>query len=198
MELSIIEQSPRLKTVYTQLCFCYSVTDGASDKAIIEITTSGLERLTTSFPWLAGQVVYEDAKGEANDSFKVAPFERLPQLVVKHIANDNSAPTMNALRTARFPFQMLDENMLCPRITLAGGSDKTSVDPSPVLLLQANFIIGGLLLTIVASHSTMDTVGQGQVIRLLSKACRNKPFTDNEVVNGNLDRHNLIPLLDES
>jgi len=81
---------------------------------------------------------------------------------------------------------------------LARESVKTSVDPSPVLLLQANFIIGGLLLTIVASHSTIDTVGQGQVIRLLSKACRNKPFTDNKVVNGNLDRHNLISLLDDS
>ena len=35
-------------------------------------------------------------------------------------------------------------------------------------------------------------------MRLLSKACRNEPFTDEELSSGNLARRNLIPLLDES
>jgi hypothetical protein len=43
----------------------------------------------------------------------------------------------------------------------------------------------------------MDIVGQVQMIYLLSKACRNEPFTTEEVINGNLDRRNLIPLLDD-
>jgi len=88
--------------------------------------------------------------------------------------------------------------MLCSRITFAREFVKTSVDSSPILLLQANFIIGDLLLIIVASHNTIDIVNQGQVIRLLLKACRNKSFIDNKVVNENLDRHNLISLLNNS
>jgi len=197
MDLSIFEQSPRLRNVYTQLCFCYPIADGASLTAIVETLTSGLERLTASFPWLAGQVVNEGASKGNTGIFKISPFDRLPHLVVKNLMNNDSALTMDALREANFPFSMLEEKVICPRMTLAGGLGETLLDPAPVLLLQANFITGGLLLTIVASHSTMDIVGQFQMIYLLSKACRNEPFTGEEVINGNLDRRNLIPLLDD-
>lgn len=198
MDLSIIEQSPKGREVYTQLCFCYPIADGASHTAIVETLTSGLERLTASFPWLAGQVVNEGASEGNTGIFKILPFERLPRLVVKNLTNDDSAPTMDALRQANFPFSMLEEKAICPRMTLAGGPGETPSDPAPVLLLQVNFITGGLLLTIVASHSTMDIVGQGQTMHLLSKACRNEPFMSEEVMDGNLDRRNLIPLLDDS
>ncbi|PQE15410.1 trichothecene 3-O-acetyltransferase protein [Rutstroemia sp. NJR-2017a BVV2] len=40
--------------------------------------------------------------------------------------------------------------------------------------------------------------GQGQIMYLLSKACRNEPFSSEEVSSGNLPRHNIIPLLDAS
>jgi hypothetical protein len=153
--------------------------------------------LTASFPWLAGQVVNEGASKGNTGTFKISPFGRLPRLVVNNLMNDDLAPTMDALREAIFPFSMLEENVICPRMTLAGGLGETLSDPSPVLLLQANFIPGGLLLTIVASHSTMDIVGQVQMIYLLPKACRNEPFTGEEVTNGNLDRRNLIPLLND-
>ncbi|KAK2058253.1 hypothetical protein LY76DRAFT_655381 [Colletotrichum caudatum] len=42
----------------------------------------------------------------------------------------------------------------------------------------------------------MDGIGQGQVIDLLSKTCRNESFTDDGVAAGNLPRHNAIPLLE--
>ena len=44
----------------------------------------------------------------------------------------------------------------------------------------------------------MDMTGQGQLIHLLSKACRNEQFTSEELSSGNLARRNLIPLLDDS
>jgi hypothetical protein len=197
IELSIFEQSPTLRDIYTQLCFCYPIADGVSVTAIAETLKRGLERLTASFPWLAGQVITEGASKGSSGVFKISPFGKIPHLVVKNLMNDDLAPKMDALREANFPFSMLEENVICPRMTLAGGLGETSSDPSPVLLLQANFITGGLLLTIVASHSAMDIVGQVQMIYLLSKACRNEPFTDEEVMNGNLDRRNLIPLLDD-
>lgn len=40
--------------------------------------------------------------------------------------------------------------------------------------------------------------GQGHIIHLFSKACRNEPFTSGELSIGNLTRHNIIPLLDDS
>ena len=195
MDLSILEQTPRSRSLYTQLCFCYSVADGVSRTAIVETLTSGLQRLSISFPWLAGQVVQHGASEDKTATFKIVPYESLPRLVVKDLMTDDLAPTMEALRKAKFPFRMLKEDLICPRMTLAGGPGETYSDPAPVLLLQANFIRGGLLLAIVACHGAMDIVGQVHMIRLLSKACRDEPFSAEEVMNGNRDRGNLFPLL---
>lgn len=118
--------------------------------------------------------------------------------MIKDLTEDESAPTMEGLREARFPFSKLDENLICPIKTFAPEVREGSTVPTPVLFLQANFIRGGLLLTINAVHRTMDITGQVHMLSLLSKACRNVPFTDEEVTNGNLDRRNIIPLLDEN
>lgn len=184
--------------LYTQICFCFSVADASSHSAINSTLTYGLKRLSASFPWLAGKVVNE-CSGEGNsDIFKIKTLEEIPRLVMKDLRHDPSIPSMDALRRANFPFSMLDESIIAPCKTLPESSDKSASDPAPVFLLQANFITGGLLLTFVGQHNTMDMTGQGQIIRLFSKACRNEAFTSEELSSGNLARSNLIPLLDDS
>lgn len=194
--LDILGQQPLMK-IYTQICFCFSVPDPSMHSEIIHTLKSGLQRVSTSFPWLAGQVIGDDA-GERNSGlFKIKPLENIPRLVVKDLRDAPSAPTMEVLREVDFPFRLLDESMICPRNTLPTPEELAS-GVLPVLLVQANFITGGLILSFVAAHSTMDMTGQGQVIYLISKACSNEPFTSEELSSGNLDRRNLIRLLDES
>jgi len=82
--------------------------------------------------------------------------------------------------------------------TLPGSSGKALSDITPVFLLQANFITGGLLLTFVGQHNTMDMTGQGHVIHLFSKACCNEQSTSEELSSGNQTRRNIIPLLGDS
>lgn len=169
--------------------------DDASHRAIINTLINGLERLTASFPWIAGQVIIEGATEDNTGISKIKPLERIPRLVVKDLRNDASIPTMDALRQAKFPMRMFDEDIICPckTLPLPGSSDGF-----PVFLLQANFISGGLLLSLVGEHGAMDMTGQGQIIGLLSKVCRNGSLTDEEVSAGDLPRHNLIPLLEDS
>jgi hypothetical protein len=195
-QLDIIGQQPLLN-IYTQVCFCYPVDNASLHSAIIDTLTSGLERLTASFPWVAGKVVNEGASEGNTGIFKIKPFEQIPRLVVKNLSENPAVPTMDNLRRANFPFRMLDEALIAPRRTLPGNPDE-SASESPVFLLQANFITGGLLLTIVGQHNAMDMTGQGQIIHLLSKACRNEQFTREELSSGNLVRHKLIPLLGDS
>ena len=196
-DLDVLGQQPLLK-VYTQICLCFSVADASSHSAIINTLTNGLERLSASFPWLAGKVVNEGL-GQGNSGiFKIKSLEKIPRLVVKDLRYDPSIPTMDALRRANFPFSMLDESIFAPRKTLPGSPEESALDSLPVFLLQANFITGGLLLTFVGQHHTMDMTGQGQIIHLFSKACRNEQFTSDELSSGNLARRNLIPLLDDS
>lgn len=192
--LDVLGQQPLLK-IYTQICFCSSVADASSHSAIVNTLTTGLERLSASFPWIAGKVVNEGSDEGNTGIFKIKPLEKIPRLVVKDLRHDPSIPTMDALRRANFPISMLDENIIAPRKTLPGSSDESA---SEVFLVQANFITGGLLLTFVGQHQTMDMTGQSQIIDLFSKACHNEQFTSEELSSGNLARHNLIPLLDDS
>lgn len=94
--------------------------------------------------------------------------------------------------------RMLDEDVIAPRRTLPGGAGYSALGPEPVLLVQLNFVQGGLILTVNAQHSTMDMTGQAEVIRLLSKACHGAEFTPEELSVGNVSRDTIIPLLDDS
>jgi hypothetical protein len=194
--LNVLESQPSFEGLYTQICLCYSVPDNFSYSEIVKRLTTGLERLSESFPWVAGQVVQEKMNGNTG-VFKITPLEEIPRLVVKDLRNDPSMPTMNILKRSRFASSMLDENIIAPRNTLPGTSAKSSLD-FPVFSLQATFITGGLLLTFVSNHNSNDMVGQGLIMSLLSKACGNGKFTSEELSTGNLTRRNLIPTLNKS
>lgn len=196
-DLDVLGQLPLLN-IYTQICLCFSLDDASSHSAIINTLTNGLERLSASFAWVAGKVVNEGSGKGNSGIFKFKPFEEIPRLVVKDLRHDPSIPTMDVLRRGNFPFSMLDESIIAPRKTIPGSPDESALDSTPVFLLQANFITGGLLLTFVGQHNSMDMTGQGQIIHLFSKACRNEQFTPEELTTGNLARGNLIPLLDGS
>ncbi|KAK1991666.1 trichothecene 3-O-acetyltransferase [Colletotrichum falcatum] len=193
--LEILGQLPNLN-IYTQIAVCFSVEDESSIPSIISTLNNGLERLTAAFPWIAGQVVNEGASGDSTGIFKIQPHEATPPLVIKDLRDDVSSPTMDAMKRAGFPFHMLDESVVAARPTLPI-DPALAGKPQPVFIVQATFIQGGLILTFLGQHQAMDGVGQGQIIDLLSKACRNESFTDDEVAAGNLPRHDIIPLLED-
>lgn len=193
--MDILANQPLLK-LYTQICLCYPVADASSYPAIINTLTGGLERLSASFPWVAGQIVNEGASEGNTGVFKIKPLDRVPRLVVKDLRDDPLIPTMDALRQSNFPSSMLDESVVAPRKTIPLPDEPN--DSDPVFIVQATFITGGLLLAFVGHHMAMDMTGQGHLMRLLSKACHNELFSEQELSTVNLARHNLIPVLDDS
>ncbi|KAJ5820213.1 hypothetical protein N7474_005804 [Penicillium riverlandense] len=197
--LEVFGQTPFLYKLYTQICCVFPVCDPSAHDAIVDTLAKGLARLAGSFPWLAGQVINEGASEGNTGVYRIIPGDKLP-LVVKDLRHDPSGPTMDALRQANYPFSMLDEEVIAPCMTLniPGSSTGLAKDSAPVFCVQANFITGGLMLTLVGQHNVMDMTGQGNMIRLLSKACHNEPFTSEEVTSGNLSRATTIPLLDDS
>ncbi|KAI1389675.1 trichothecene 3-O-acetyltransferase [Hypoxylon trugodes] len=191
--LDIFGQMPATVHSYTGITLCFPLLDGSQHPAVVSTLTAGLERLSASFPWVAGQVTNEGSGEDNSGIYKITPFENIPRLVVKDLRQDGSMPTMGALRDANFPMSMLDELVISPRATIS----LRPPENDPVLLIQANFITGGLLLTFSANHNAMDMAGQAQVLHLLSKACRNEPFTQEELKIGNCDRRNIVPLLQD-
>ncbi|KAF3922571.1 hypothetical protein ABW21_db0209346 [Orbilia brochopaga] len=182
--------------IYTQICLCYALPDSSSTRypQIIETLQGGLERLAASFPWAAGQVVCEGTGPGNSGVYKIKPLENAPVLIVKDLREDSDAPTMESLRKASFPIRMLDESVICPRSTFIMPGSK----PQEVVLIQLTLITGGLLFSFLGHHSVMDGVGQGQLMHLLNKACRNEPFTPEELSICNAPRRHVIPLLDDS
>ncbi|KAE8345479.1 hypothetical protein BDV24DRAFT_108146 [Aspergillus arachidicola] len=193
LKLNYLGQLPALR-LYTQICLCFPFY-AASDLEIVRTLEKGLETLSNNFPWVAGQVVSEGSSHNNSGTFMIKALGKAPPLVLKDFRHDPDIPTMDDLRRADFPFRMLDEKIIAPRKTLPGPDEDTI---SPAFLVQANFIHGGLVLTLVGHHSVMDMTGQGQVIHLLSKACRGDTYTELELESGNLVDGHLVPLLDGS
>lgn len=190
--LDILGQQPLLK-IYTQICLCYPLSSDEYNIAkVTQILKKGLDVLAANFPWLAGQVI------EENGIIKIVPFEKTPRLVIKDLRQN--AWNWEMMQQKNFPFSMLDESIFCPRNTIPGMPNETEEqkNTAPVLYIQASFIDGGLILSFVAHHGTMDMTGQGHVIDLFSKACSNTTFTDKELQWGNCERVNIIPFLDDS
>lgn len=189
VSIDILGQQPSLTSLYTQISFCYSVTDESSYPTIIDKLTKGLEQLVAAFPWLAGKV--EDL--QIKPSLDRTTISQL--IIVKDLRTDTSVPTMEDFRKAKFPIRMFDETIFAPcnTVSIFDFKDKES----PVFLIQANYIQGGLILTFNANHQAMDMIGQAEIMSLLSKACHQRPFKDQEISIGNLDRQNIIPLLNE-
>ena len=189
-------QSRYIFKLCTQICFCFSVPETSSESAKIDVLTIGHERLSKSFPWLAGRVVNEGSAEGNTGTFKIKPFENTPRLIVKDLRHDPSVPTMNTLRGANFPISMLDESTIAPCKTLSTSSHDSVSDFAPVFLIQANLIKGGPLITILGQHNTMGMAGQVHIIRL-SKACRHEQFMSEELSSGNFAHCNLVLLLDQ-
>lgn len=197
--LDVLGQQPFLHKLYTQLCCIFPVSENASLAAVIDTLRNGLDRLSDSFPWLAGQVVHEGANNGNSGVYRIVSSDQIP-LIIKDLRDDTSAPTLEALRSANYPMAMLDEKVIAPCLTLnpPGNTIGLAAHSAPVFAVQANFIQGGLMLTIVGQHNAMDMTGQGHVINLMSKACHNQPFTTDECLVGNSDRSTTIPLLDKN
>lgn len=111
LELDVLGQQPGLLQIYTQVSLCFSVPDASLHEEIINTLAKGLERLSDSFPWIAGQV---DRKG-----YQITPLDKSPALIVKDLRNEM---TIKRLRDAEFPMKMLEEELIAPRRTLAGES----------------------------------------------------------------------------
>lgn len=191
-ELDILGQQPLLQ-IYTQLCFCFPISDSSVEDSIAETLSNGFEKLSNVFPWISGQVVNVGASEDSTGIFKVTEMKNYSQLTFKNLHNDPNAPNWSRLKKLEFPMNLLDEDIIAPRRTLPGGPGWSPTEIKPVFLIQCNFIDGGVIITFNAHHAVMDMTGQSEMIRLFNKACNEEEFTKEEIKIGNMSRSGSIP-----
>ncbi|ETN42412.1 uncharacterized protein HMPREF1541_01566 [Cyphellophora europaea CBS 101466] len=182
---------------YSLISLFFTTPGDSSPESITDGLNDALRKLAQAFPYLAGRVVY-DGRDDAHTGIrKIVPHEGVIPLLVKDFCTDADVASMEDMVAARFPMRMLDPQRIVPPIAMTWATDNFD-KYAPVLILQANIIRGGLILTIAGNHATMDMTGLGIVISFIAKACGREPFTDEEIEEGNQDRRNVVPLLDDS
>ena len=151
LDLDPMGSQPALFKLYTQLAFVYPTKDSVSIPSMMSALYGGLERLSESFPWVAGQVVNANANLDAAPKYKIRPLHSTPELIMKNYVKNASVPSFLQLKDAGFPMHMLSEDAWAPCATLSslsGSPDKSA----PVMLVQLSIIQGGVVLCINLQH----------------------------------------------
>ncbi|KAL8720794.1 MAG: hypothetical protein Q9225_002389 [Loekoesia sp. 1 TL-2023] len=195
--LSVLDQLPFMRT-YTQMLLCFPLAREADRSAVVGILQQAAAALVEAIPILAGQVV--NRKDESIDvpnsgTFGVIPYDHPNGSPVQVKTLDNFV-SYEDLRDAKAPASMLDATTLAPKKGFP--EHYSDLDITPVWIVQASFIPGGLLLCFAGMHNAMDGTGLGQLIRMFATFCRGERLSAEDLEAAKLDRSNLPVFLKPS
>ncbi|KAL2844461.1 hypothetical protein BJX68DRAFT_257139 [Aspergillus pseudodeflectus] len=196
----ILGQLPLLKS-YTHILLCFSLPDSHREAALVSLQ-SATNRLIAAFPFLAGHVVHGGIAPGNSGAFTVEyDADNLPGhsiLTVQDISG--LMPPYRTLSAAQASPSMLPGDIVAgPRPAFP--KSYTDDEPAPVLEIQVSLLHGGLLLDIAAQHNIIDATGIFYIANLLFKLINTKntnPVPQADLVLGNRDRRDIIPLLPDN
>jgi hypothetical protein len=196
LNLGPLGQLPGVCT-YTLLTLGFRFRD-ENQQAVISLLEKAAGEIIFSYPWLAGQIVNDmpgDEKEASSGTYKVIEYKPHGQTSkFIHVKDCKKLlPKYEDIVKARAPLSMLDGSIISPAygFPYMYPSDVTQ----PVILMQANFVQGGLLLTSCGHHLTMDANGHEQFLRQFARLCRSEKLLEEHVHFGNADQQTIIPPL---
>ncbi|PWY77011.1 FAD/NAD(P)-binding domain-containing protein [Aspergillus heteromorphus CBS 117.55] len=196
----ILGQLPILKS-YTHILLCFALSDPSQTPSILAALEHAAHQVLTLFPFLAGQVINEGASATSSGTFKVSRHVEWesPERQIVRVADHSHRTTMppySTLLAAHAPTGMLPGPLLSPpRPAFPQPYPDNNNTPAPVLDMQANILSGGLILALAAQHNIIDASGIFQIASLLARTMQGTPIPAAEILEGNIDRRTLIPLL---
>ncbi|KUI69404.1 Trichothecene 3-O-acetyltransferase [Cytospora mali] len=189
----VMSQFPFLNG-YTHFMLGFQLDSDESHNAIVDALKTGVQRVIDKVPWLGGQVACESSP-EGTATFRPTAWpEGLPvnEIVRLNICDAKLPPMAELLRTGT-PVSVLPASVLTPWPGLPQPHGISG--PVPIIAMQANFISGGLILTISCHHNIMDATAIFQFIRLLTVVMKNGEIMPPELDQANRDRRGVIPLI---
>lgn len=184
----VIGQLPILKT-YNHGILGYSLSDAVPRAKVVIALQSATDILTTSFPWLAGAVINEGSGPGNSGNFKLVDWPlsaQSPNRILRVKDYTDIVPSLEDLTQRKAPCSMLDGNLLAPYPGFPTSyRDSLENPPPPIIVIQTNFVRGGLLLNFQAQHNAIDASGMMQVIKLFSIAMREEKCSLSTTNQGN-------------
>jgi hypothetical protein len=166
IQLSPIDQiQPR---GYIRLILCFPLNDSASTSLLSHSLDIALNTTLYYWPIFGGTVALStdcQQLGRLEVRYSTPPSH--VKFHLKHLTLEEFPHTYGGLDKAGMPLSPLDENLLC-----SVPAAPQSADPVPAVLAQANFISGGLLMSICLHHAVTDGKGAFLFISALADACR--------------------------
>lgn len=156
----------RSSRIYLKQILILSLPQPQKHEEISRILQEAMQATVEEIPCMAAQVVTKEKGQRALDPGSA-------QLVIKDLTNEIDFADLKA---ANFAQELLDPNVLLP-------VDQFYFVDSPldVFKVQANFIKGGLLLSVAVHHFATDASGVSTVVRTLASQCRRAQQPQNGV-----------------
>lgn len=130
------------------------------------------------------------SQGSGSGRFQIASG---PGILFRHVDltdDDGNRLSYNKLKTAHFPLSAFDGDLLAPLGPVPAMEKYSSGAGAPVMAAQANFIPGGLLLTVCLHHFAVDAAAVGTVLRTWAKNTRVSHGDEDGDVDERVDEDN--------
>lgn len=125
---------------------CFPLLAGMNKAQTFENLRGGLAHTISSIPWISGEVGPEE--GSDPESSRVQVVEGIGGVVLRYKDLTRVLPSYNELKKNNFTFSKLTTPLISPLQVIQ--------ESQPVMAAQANFVEGGLLLTVGVHHSVCD------------------------------------------
>lgn len=192
--INMLGQTPYLQA-YGQIMIAFPTPQDHTPADITTCLNDATVKLFATFPRLAGQVVNEGHTEESSGTFSIAPYpphQGPHPLVVKDCTK--ICPPWDKLRDARGPMYMFpDEGLSTKKCVPHSYAD--SGEPQPVLVIQANILEGGIIVTFALQHQAGDGSGFGWIMRHIAAFMRGESVSEALVEGANAEHANILPLL---
>ncbi|KAH8799822.1 hypothetical protein F5884DRAFT_863428 [Xylogone sp. PMI_703] len=192
----VLGQFPLLKT-YHHVAALFPRDYKTSLESVVQALEAGAAKLVAQIPWLGDQVINEGKAPGNSGVFKLAawPSDAPANTLVRSKDCSDLLPSYTEIIEAGAPISKLDGSILCPVPGFPLSYDESKIGPAPVVILQANFIKGGLLLNFSFQHNIMDMSGLFAFMNFLATAMRHEEIPAPAIEQANRDRRKVVPLL---
>ncbi|KAM0718224.1 hypothetical protein Q7P37_006556 [Cladosporium fusiforme] len=153
-----------LPGLYCRRILCFELPSESSHVKAIETIKRGLQSLVDGTPELGGQTVVLPAMNGSKVPWKaIHPYKGV-EFVVKDLTE--TFHSYHELEEMGFPITAFKDQLLIPvPVTI-------QPDPNAEMLVQANLIKGGLLLSVCLGHNFTDGNGMNAIMIALGEQCR--------------------------
>ncbi|OKL55500.1 trichothecene 3-O-acetyltransferase [Talaromyces atroroseus] len=192
----VLGQLPLLKA-YNHIMVGFTLQEDIDRDKIVQALESATIKLTTAIPWLGGKVVNVGSGPDSSGLFQSVPCPEFspPNSILRvKDCTDLLAPYPEIV-AARGPTTMLNGDVIGPKNAFPLSYQESETDPAPAVLIQANFLKGGLILDVAAQHNLSDGGGILAMLNLIATALRGQELPESAIKAANLDRRTIIPLL---